>query len=118
MKVKVEWATDDYSVEELGLPTIVEMPTFNEESIADYLSDHYDYLVESFAIVNLDSGVWHGNDAWVLYENLNEVVVLVGGHSLEEALRVKELLDNEWDLGDYDDYLVWTDSTEWADEQE
>lgn len=54
MKVKVEWETDGYSVEELGLPMIVDMPSINEESIADYLSDHYGYLVESFAIISLD----------------------------------------------------------------
>lgn len=118
MVVDVIWATDGYSVEELGLPTSVNMPTLSEDDIADYLSDKYGYLVESFTITNLDSGNWHGNDAWLLYESLNEVVVLVGGYSLEEAIKVKELCDNEWDTSEYDDHLVWADVGEWAEQQE
>jgi hypothetical protein len=47
MKVFVDWDTDGYSVEELGLSTIVDMPTLNEEDIADYLSDEYGYCVNS-----------------------------------------------------------------------
>ena len=54
MKVQVNWETDGYSVEELGLPMIVNIPSINEESIADYLSDHYGYLVKSFTIISLD----------------------------------------------------------------
>ena len=118
MRVQVNWVTDNCSVEELGLPTIVDMPTLSMEFIVDYLTDKYDYLVESFTIIDLDSGNWHGNDAWLLYESANEVIVLVGGHSLEEALKVKELCDNDCDTSEYDDYLVWADCGEWVEQQE
>lgn len=118
MKVQVEWATDGCSVEELGLPTIADIPTLNEESIADYLSDVYGYLVESFSIVDLDSGVWDGNDAVILQVDEQQMVILVGGYALNEALQVKGLLDNDLDLGDYDDNVVWTNTNEWAEEQE
>ena len=118
MKVQVKWDTDGYSVEELGLPTIVNMPTLNEEDIADYLSDEYGYCVESFTITDLDSGYWYGDDAWVLYDDGYELVILVGGYTLEEALSVKEMADNDIDLGEYDDYVVWTDAEEWIEQQE
>ena len=65
MKVKVEWATDEYSVEELGLPIEVNIPTLCEMDIADYLSDKYGYLVESFIITDLDSDSCHGADTCV-----------------------------------------------------
>ena len=118
MRVFVDWDTDGYSVEELGLPTIVDMPTLNINDIADYLSDNYSYCVSSFKIIELDSGAWHGNDAWVLYDDGHELTVLIGGHTFEEALRVKELSDNDWDTSEYDDYLVWTDAEEWVEQQE
>lgn len=118
MRVFVNWDTDGYSVEELGLPTIVDMPTLSEYDIADYLSDKYGYCVSSFKIIGLDSGAWHGNDAWVLYDDGKNLYILVGGHTFEEALRVKELSDNDWDTSEYDDYLVWTDAEEWVKQQE
>lgn len=118
MIVDVIWATDGYSVEELGLPTSVNIPTLSEYDIADYLSDKYGYLVESFTITNLDSGSWHGADAWVIYDDGHNMYILVGGHSLDDALSVKELSDNDWDTSDYDDYLVWTDAEEWVKQQE
>jgi hypothetical protein len=65
MKVKVEWATDGYSVEELGLPIEVNIPTLCETDIADYLSDKYGYLVESFIITDFDGGSCNGADALV-----------------------------------------------------
>ena len=52
MKVFVDWDTDEYSVEELGLSTIVDIPTMNEEDVADYLSDEYGYCVNSFKIID------------------------------------------------------------------
>ena len=118
MKIRVKWATDGMSNEELGLPTIVDIPTISEHDIADYLSDKYGYLVESFTITNLDSGNWNGYDAWVLFDDGTYLTILVGGHSLEEALKVKELTDNDRDTSEYDDYLVWSDSDEWIEQQE
>lgn len=117
MKVKVNWDTDGRSVKELGLPEVVNMPTLSEENIADYLSDEYGYCVESFKIEDLDSGSWHGDDAWVLSDDGGELVILVGGHTLEEAIEAKEQIDNDWE-SEYDDYIVWTDSEEWLEQQE
>ena len=118
MKVFVDWDTDGYSVEELGLSTIVDIPTLNEDDIADYLSDEYGYCVNSFNIIDLDSGSWHGEDAWVLFDDGHELVILIGGHTLEEALSVKELVDEDWDTSEYDNVLVWTDAEEWLEQQE
>jgi hypothetical protein len=117
MQVKVNWDTDGVSATELGLPEVVNMPTLNEESIADYLSDEFGYCVESFTIEDLDSGYWHGEDAWVLSDDGSELAVLVGGHTLEEAIEAKEQIDNDWE-SEYDDYIVWTDSEEWLEQQD
>ena len=117
MKVKVNWDTDGRSVKELGLLEVVNMPTLNEESIADYLSDEYGYCVESFVIEDLDSGSWHGDNAWVLFDNGSEMVILVGGYTLEEAIEAKEATDNNLD-SEFDDFIHWTDAEEWLEQQE
>lgn len=117
MKVRVNWDTEGQSVNELGLPEVVDMPTLNEENIADYLSEEYGYCVESFVIEDLDSGYWHGDDAWVLSDEDGEMVILVGGHTLEEAIEAKEQIDNDRE-SEYDDYIVWTDAEEWLEQQD
>lgn len=70
------------------------------------------------ATATLDSGYWHGNDAWVLYNDGSQVIILVGGHSLSEALKVKKLVDNCQPLGKYLDYVVFADIEEWQEQQE
>ena len=114
MKVFVEWDTDGYSVEELGLTSVVDMPTLNIDDIADYLSNKYGYCVLSFKIIDLDSGYWHGEDAWVLYDDGHELFILIGGHTLEDAIKVKERYD---EYMPYDDYIVWADVEEWIEQQ-
>jgi hypothetical protein len=116
MRVFVDWDTDGYSVEELGLDTVIDMPTLNEEEIADYLSDNYGYCVESFKIIDLDSGTWDGYNAWVLSDEGSNLVLLVG-HSLEEAIEVKERYDNDMPSL-YDGDVVWCDAEEWVQQQE
>ena len=50
IKVYVNWETDGYSLEELGLPSEVDVPKdIEEEDIADWLSDEYGFLVNSFS---------------------------------------------------------------------
>ena len=117
MKVRVNWDTDGQSVNELGLPEVVDMPTLNEDNIADYLSDEYGYCVESFVIEDLDSGYWHGDDAWVLFDDGSEMVILVGGHTLEEAIEAKEKIDNDLE-SEFDDFIHWTDAEEWLEQQD
>lgn len=52
MKVKVNWDTDNYPLEECNLKEIVDIPNnIEEEDIADYLSDEYGYCVFSFEIL-------------------------------------------------------------------
>lgn len=117
MKVRVNWDTDGISAKELGLPEVVDMPTLNGGNIADYLSDEYGYCVESFTIEDLDSGYWHGDDAWVLSDDGSEMVILFGGYTLEEAIEAKEQIDNDWE-SEYDDCIVWTDSVVWLEQQD
>ena len=116
MRVFVDWDTDGYSVEELGLTSIVDIPTLNEEDIADYLSDNYGYCVESIKIIDLDSGSWHGHDAWVLSDEGSNLVLLIGGHKLEEAIEVKERYDADMPSL-FDGDVVWCDAEEWVLQQ-
>lgn len=52
MKVKVNWDTDNYPLEECNLKEIVDIPNDIEaDDIADYLSDEYGYCVFSFEIL-------------------------------------------------------------------
>lgn len=49
MKVYPKWETDGTPIKELGLPNEVDVPNNVEvEDIADWLSDEYGFLVESF----------------------------------------------------------------------
>jgi hypothetical protein len=119
MTVKVTWETGEYTVEELGLPTLVDMPTMNEDEIADYLSEKYNYCIDniiSTEIVGLDNGYWFGETAWVLEDDGSEVILLTGNHTLTEALISKEHYDNYED--DYDNCIVWSDAEEWLKQQE
>lgn len=56
MKVyNIKWETDDFIGEVENLPTEVEIPNhLNKFQIADYLSDKYCWLVESFECDELD----------------------------------------------------------------
>lgn len=118
MKVKVNWDTDGYSLEELGLQEVVDIPTTSIDDVADYLSDEYGYCVESFTIVDLDSGYWHGEDAWVLSDDGSEMLILIGGHTLEEALEAKEYVDADNEGSEYANYIVWTDAEGWLEQQD
>jgi hypothetical protein len=118
MQVKVNWDTDGYSLEELGLQEIVTIPTINIDEVADYLSDEYGYCVESFTIVDLDSGYYHDEVAWLLSDDGSDVVVLTGGHTLEEALEAKEYFDSD-DMGsEYADYIVCMTELKWLEHQD
>jgi len=45
----IDWETDGIDIKELNLPTEVEIPNeVDEDEIADYLSDNYGFLVNSF----------------------------------------------------------------------
>lgn len=47
----IVWDTDGEDAEDLGLPTQVEVPLcVDEDDIADYLSDRYEYCVKSFVL--------------------------------------------------------------------
>lgn len=116
MRVFVNWDTDGYSAEELGLDTVVDIPTLNMDDIADYLSDNYGYCVESFKVIDLDRGLWNGYDAWVLSDEGGELLLLAG-HTLEEAIEVKERYDADMPSL-YDGDVVWCDAAEWVEQQE
>ena len=48
-RVYVDWETDGTPIEDIGLPTEVEVPgNIEVDEIADYLSDKYGFLVNSF----------------------------------------------------------------------
>lgn len=116
MRVFVNWDTDGYSVEELGLTSVVDIPTLNVDVIADYLSDNYGYCVESFKIIELDSGAWYGHGAWVLSDEGSNLVLLIGDHTLEDAIEVKERYDADMPSL-FDGDVVWCDAAEWVLQQ-
>lgn len=118
MKVKVNWDTDGYSAQELGLSEIVDMPAVNMFEIADYLSDEYGYCVTNWEYVELESGHWDEANAWVLTEEDDEVYILVGSWSEEEALEAKEILDNEEYDEEFSECIHCVNAEEWDDYQD
>ena len=65
----------------------------------------------------LDSGSWHGESAWILDEYDTNLVILVGGYSEKDALKIKKLVDAGKDLGNDDDYVLFIDREEWEQQQ-
>ena len=118
MEVKVKWDTDGYSLEELGLQEVVNMPTMNIYNVAEYLSDEYGYCVESFTIEDLDSGYFNGEEVWVLSDDGSELSILIGGHTFEEALEAKEYIDSDDEGSEYAEYIVWIYAEEWLEQQD
>lgn len=76
-----------------------------------------DFVNEALNEAKLESGYWHGSDAWILDEYDNDLVILVGGYSEKEALKIKKLVDAGKDLGDDDDYVLFIDREEWEEQQ-
>jgi hypothetical protein len=114
MKVRVKWDTDGFSVNELGLPEVVDMPTLDMYDIADYLSDEYGYCVESFEIIKLNRYIYNEEIAWLITDCGNEMIILVGDYTLEYAIDIKNRVDNEEDV---EDILVWVDREELSEQE-
>lgn len=52
----IKWETDGLDANDLGLPTNVEVSDdLDDDEIADYLSDTYGWLVESFSLPMTDN---------------------------------------------------------------
>ena len=53
MVVSVKWDTDGTPISYLGLPILVTIPSsIVIDNVADYLSDTYGFLVESFSLIS------------------------------------------------------------------
>ena len=93
--------------------TLYKVKELSESSMMD-LSD---FINEALNEAKLDSGYWHGGDAWILDEQGDTLVVLVGGYSEKEALKIKKLVDAGKDLGEDDDNVLFLDREEWEEQQ-
>ena len=76
-----------------------------------------DFINEALNEAKLESGYWHGDDAWILDEYDTDLVILVGGYSEKEALKIKKLVDADKDLGEDDDNVLFIDREEWEEQQ-
>ena len=76
-----------------------------------------DFINEALNEAKLESGYWHGGDAWILDEYDTDLVILVGGYSEKEALKIKKLVDAHKDLGEDDDNVLFIDREEWEEQQ-
>ena len=79
-----------------------------------------DLLIENLENINetkLDSGYWHGSDAWILGADKDSLTILVGGYSENEAKKIKKLVDADKDLGEDADSVIVVDKDEWDEQQ-
>ena len=126
--IDIDWDIDeDMSANgecEVDLPNEVLIPqNIADEDISDYLSDRYEFCHNGFNLVSkpthieqsLESGNWHGYDAWVLFDDGSSMTILVGSYSIEDVLKVKEMADKEQSLDDYN--IVYADVGEWKEQQ-
>lgn len=93
--------------------TLYKVKELSESSMMDLA----DFVNEALNEAKLESGYWHGDDAWILDKQGDSLVVLVGGYSEKEALKIKKLVDANKDLGDDDDYVIFIDQDEWDEQQ-
>lgn len=81
------------------------------------MMDLSEFVMEALNESKLDSGSWHGDSAWILDEYDTDLVILVGGYSEKDALKIKKLVDAGKDLGKDDDYVLFVDREEWEQQQ-
>jgi hypothetical protein len=93
--------------------TLYKVKELSESSIMDLA----DFVMEALNEAKLDSGSWHGDSAWILDEYDTDLVILVGGYSEKEALKIKKLVAAGKDLGQDDDYVLFVDREEWEEQQ-
>lgn len=93
--------------------TLYKVKELSESSMMDLV----DFVNEALNEAKLESGYWHGGDAWILDEYDTDLVILVGGYSEKEALKIKKLVDANKDLGKDDDNVLFIDREEWEEQQ-
>lgn len=93
--------------------TLYKVKELSESSMMDLA----DFVIEALNEAKLESGYWHGDDAWVLDEDGDNLVILVGGYSEKDALKIQKLVKADKDLGDDADYVEWIGRDEWEDQQ-
>lgn len=114
MKVNVLW--NAWDVEGGELRTTEELSAMNFNEIENYLHGGYRYGVKSFEIVDLDSGKWNGEHAWLLSCDNNGIMILVGDYSIVEALEAKIHNDNKVS-SKYDKSIICVTAKDWFDQQ-
>ena len=66
-----------------------------------------------------ESGAWHGNNAYVLYDDGDEVTIIVGDYNDSELKKI--LKGFESDSPEFEDkygeYVVTVDKNEWEEQQ-
>ena len=65
-----------------------------------------------------DSCHWHGNDGRIIYIDEDEVTLVVGYFTDEEIKDIITKFENDEDLGEIDDQIVWGTREEFDEEQE
>ena len=114
MTVDVLW--NAWDVEGGELRSIEDLPAMNFNEIEDYLHSGYRYAVKSFEIVDLDSGEWNGEHAWLLSFDNNGIMILVGDYSIIEALEAKIHNDNKVS-SKYDESIICVTAKDWFAQQ-
>ena len=67
--------------------------------------------------VHIEPGVWHGENATILYKDLDFTTFIVGDYSENELRQIQKLFNEDNPaLSKYDDYIFTVDTEEW-DEQ-
>ena len=114
MTVDVLW--NAWDVEGGESRSIEDLPAMNFNEIEDYLHSGYRYAVKSFEIVDLDSGEWNGEHAWLLSYDNNGIMILVGDYSIIEALEAKIHNDNKVS-SKYDESIICVTAKDWFAQQ-
>jgi hypothetical protein len=82
------------------------------------MKDLKELIQESINEAKLESGYWYGDDAYILDEDGDNLVILVGGgYSEDEALYIQKLVKADKDLKAAADYVKWIDRDEWDEQQ-
>lgn len=69
--------------------------------------------------VHIESGVWHGENATILYKDLDFTTFIVGDYSENELRQIQKLFDEDSPaLSKYDDVIMSVYTEVWEEQQD
>lgn len=126
LSVEPYYWEDDYTIEPdiVGGYNVYENGEFlgsceDIDEIENFLyNDNSNLFEASYGPSAGDTCYWHGEDAHIIYIDDDECTLLVGNFTDEEVNDIITKYENDEDLGEIDERIVWATREEFDEQQE